>query len=205
MICIWCESQKIGQISVQNKTYHHCQDCEFIFLDSAHRLDLKSEEQRYLLHQNIVTDEGYQNFVAPLKNAVLGRFTSNHLGLDFGSGKDSAISYSLRKQDYNVKQYDPFFQPDVSVLKSAAYDYIIICEVAEHFYNPKAEFLKLKSYLKTGGVLFVMTSLRTRSVDFKTWSYRRDSTHVCFYTEKTLQKQFKTEVSADNLILLSSE
>ena len=171
-------------------------------MDSVHRLDSKSEEQRYLLHENIVTDEGYQNFVAPLKRAILDRFHQNHLGLDFGSGKDSAISYALRQQNYKINQYDPFFKPDASVLKPKTYDYIIICEVAEHFYNPRAEFLKLKSYLKAGGVLFVMTSLRTGAIDFKTWSYRRDSTHVCFYTEKTLQTEFKTEVLADNLILL---
>lgn len=202
MICLWCDSLAIKQIVVDTTTYHQCSNCEIVFMDSKQRLDLKAEEARYLLHQNKVTDAGYQNFVLPLKNAVIERFDQNHLGLDYGSGKDSAISYLLSEKNYKINKYDPFFQPDKNVLVNHTYDYIIVCEVAEHFYNPKAEFAKLKSYLKPQGILFVMTSLITAHVNFKSWSYRRDSTHVCFYADKTFKTKFKTQVLADNLILL---
>ena len=200
--CLWCDSTDTQQIIADKTIYHQCLSCEIVYMDSKHHLDLKAEEARYLLHQNNVTDIGYQNFVSPLKNAVLERFNENHVGLDFGSGKDSAISYLLNQKNYKVNKYDPFFQPDKIVLKTNTYDYIVVCEVAEHFYNPKFEFIKLKSYLKPHGILFVMTSLITADVDFKTWSYRRDSTHVCFYTDKTFKTEFKTEVLTNNLILL---
>ncbi len=200
--CLWCGSASTQQIKVEKTIYYQCLCCEIIFMDRKYHLDPLAEEARYLLHENNVLDSGYQKFVEPLKKAVMQRFGPSHLGLDYGSGKDSAISYLLTEQNYKLNKYDPFFQSESSVLKPSTYDYIIICEVAEHFYQPRAEFEKLKSYLKPTGILFVMTSLKTEAIDFQSWSYRRDSTHVCFYSQKTFLMEFATEVLASNLILL---
>src|SRR3990167_1783863 len=127
---------------------------------------------------------------------------SQRLGLDHGSGKDSAIHYLLKQRQYQLEKYDPFFVNHPERLQTEKYDYIVVCEVAEHFYDPCAEFEKLKSLLKSGGTLFVMTSLWSQDVDFINWSYRRDSTHVCFYSVKTFSTQFTVEVEAPNLIIL---
>lgn len=202
LTCLWCKSPELIHLHVQNEFYHQCKNCDFIFLSLDQRLTADSEKARYDLHHNEVTESGYQAFVMPLKIAIENKFSPTSLGLDYGSGKDSAISYLLEKQGYQIKRYDPFFRPNKTVLALSSYDFIIVCEVAEHFYNPEVEFRNLSSYLKPNGVIFVMTSLVTNDIDFATWYYRRDVTHVCFYSEKTFALKFKTTVLAKNLVEL---
>ena len=187
MTCLLCDHHQLNRLSVASNNYFICQHCDLTFLDPDQRLSLSDEQKRYEQHQNNVQDQGYQNFVKPLFDVVIKNRTQNQIGLDYGSGKDSAISYLLQKNKYKINKYDPFFLNDSAVLKENFYDYIIACEVAEHFYNPKLEIAKIKSYLKKDGFLFIMTSLLTEKIYFETWSYRRDSTHVCFYSEKSCQ------------------
>lgn len=185
--CLLCEANHLEQIKIADKTYWQCLACDFLFLNPSDRLSAAEEKSRYEKHENNVLDQGYQNFVAPLYEEITKQVNKTDAGLDYGSGKDSAISYLLKQASYHVQKFDPYFYNDPSVLIENTFDYIIVCEVAEHFYDPKAEFLRLKSYLKPGGYLFVMTSLVTDKIDFANWSYRRDSTHVCFYSEKSCQ------------------
>eukprot|EP01107_Rhizomastix_libera_P007396 TRINITY_DN2205_c0_g1_i2.p1 TRINITY_DN2205_c0_g1~~TRINITY_DN2205_c0_g1_i2.p1 ORF type:complete len:114 (-),score=12.08 TRINITY_DN2205_c0_g1_i2:96-437(-) len=85
-------------------------------------------------------------------------------------------------------RYDPYFFPNRDVL-TRTYDFITLTEVAEHFYHPYEEFSFLGSLLSSGGILVVMTSFlpNTKGFDFADWYYRRDPTHVVFYTEKTMK------------------
>lgn len=197
-------------MKIVDKTYFKCLICDFIFLNPKERLSSVEEKSRYEKHENNVLDQGYQNFVAPLYKEVTARVSKVAAGLDFGSGKDSAISFLLTKEGYQVQKFDPFFYNEPSVLKENNFDYIIVCEVAEHFYDPAAEFAKLRSYLKPNGYLFVMTSLVTEKIDFANWSYRRDSTHVCFFSEKAcsnLQQQFgfkSMEIVGSNIIIFKN-
>ena len=201
--CLWCGSENLTSQHIDKKIYFTCSTCTIIFLDPRFRLQQKDEKTRYEQHENDVLNPGYQNFVMPIKNEVGKRFSTQSLGLDYGCGKASAISYLLSIESYKIEKYDPYFFPDTEVIKSNAYDYIILCEVAEHFYQPKEEFEKLFKLLKPGGVIFVMTSLLQQDTNFSTWSYRRDATHVCFYTEKTFSLKFKTQVLVDNFVVLS--
>lgn len=148
------------------------------------RLDPAAERRRYLLHDNDFLDQGYQDYVTPMVDEVKKLIPKDKKGLDYGSGPESAIGYLLRDQGYEIEKYDPFFNPNPAALQ-ATYDFILICEVVEHFYIPAEEFEKLRGMLNPGGMLFVMTVLRTEKTDFATWYYRRDPTHVCFYSEKS--------------------
>ena len=81
-----------------------------------------------------------------------------------------------------------FFYPDIKNL-SKTYDFIICCEVMEHFFDPEKEFTLLKSLLKPSGKLFCKTSILKNDADqeyFNDWWYHNDPTHVFFYTPKTL-------------------
>lgn len=191
MICVLCNSEKLKPIGItERKTrlfYFQCEDCDLIFLGPEFRLSAEAEKKRYELHENNVLDQGYQDFVSELNAAITAFVSSMAKGLDYGSGKSSAISYLLEKQGFDIESYDPFFNLDVSKLTPASFDYIVTCEVVEHFYNPRHELEKINSYLKQDGFLFILTSLRTPGIDFISWSYRRDPTHVCFYSEKTFQ------------------
>ena len=191
LTCVLCDSQNLRQIELLDKknsqVYFQCEQCDLIFLAPRFRLSADNEKKRYELHENDVLEQGYQDFVSELYVAVTDLVQTSAKGLDYGSGKSSAISFLLLTDGFNIKSFDPFFNVDDGDLVPDRFDYIVVCEVAEHFYNPRLEFKKLRSYLKPSGHLFILTSLKTDPIDFKAWSYRRDPTHVCFYSEKTFQ------------------
>jgi cyclopropane fatty-acyl-phospholipid synthase-like methyltransferase len=79
-----------------------------------------------------------------------------------------------------------FYAPDSHVLEQK-YDFITACEVVEHFHYPEKEFRLLRSLLKPGGTLYIMTNMITKPERFQNWYYRRDPTHVFFYTPDTFE------------------
>ncbi|PKD21303.1 hypothetical protein APR40_07300 [Salegentibacter salarius] len=164
------------------------------------------EKSRYLEHNNDVTDERYQKFTSPITHYILKNFSPLDKGLDFGSGTGPVISSMLEQHNYIVKKYDPYFANFPDLLEEK-YDYIFACEVVEHFYNPRAEFLKLKSLLKPEGALILMTLLYNGDLDFKNWRYRMDPTHVFIYQKETFQfikdsMDFKKLIIDGRLIVL---
>ena len=56
----------------------------------------------------------------------------------------------------------------------------------EHFQQPFEEFKLLKSLLKPGGKLYCKTEVFEDAIDFKSWHYKNDRTHVTFYNRETL-------------------
>lgn len=81
--------------------------------------------------------------------------------------------------------YDPFFWPDSTVFEGK-FDFITASEVMEHLYSPKMELQRLFAMLRPGGWLGVMTLFYDARIDFAGWHYRRDPTHVAFYSHRTL-------------------
>lgn len=171
--------------NTRKRDYLRCSICDAISMDPAFRLHPDLEKARYLEHNNDVEDLGYQRFVSPIVNAVLKNFHPHHKGLDFGAGTGPVIAKLLKDKHYNISLYDPFFADDTSLL-CKSYDYIVACEVIEHFYRPDQEFALLKRLLNPDGKLILMTALYDDNVDFSTWHYKNDETHVFFYTTKTL-------------------
>lgn len=149
------------------------------------RLNADREKARYETHNNDVNNPGYQKFVEPIVSAVLSDFSPEQRGLDFGAGPGPVISSLLQKRDYNIVQYDPFFANNPELLQEK-YDYIVCCEVIEHFYHPADEFRRLHDLLTGGGKLFCMTMLYDDQIDFTKWFYKNDETHVFFYRAQTL-------------------
>lgn len=97
------------------------------------------------------------------------------------------ISSVLAGRGYAVKQYDPFFINDTAVLQ-LRYDYIVCCEVIEHFHSPAKEFVSLKKMLKPDGRLYCMTHVFGNDIHFDTWYYKNDLTHVFFYQLETFER-----------------
>ncbi len=91
----------------------------------------------------------------------------------------------MNDHGFQIVQYDPFFY-NFPVLLESTYDYIVCCEVIEHFYNPKKEFNLFKKLLKPSGKLYCMTVLFDDSMDFHKWYYKDDPTHVFIYHHKTI-------------------
>ncbi len=157
-----------------------------------HRPTAAQEKQRYLEHHNDVHDVRYQQFVSPITHAVLHDFPPETSGLDFGAGTGPVIATLLKNKGFTIRLYDPYFHPDSQALQQR-YDFIICCEVMEHFFYPHQEFARLSDLLKPGGRLYCMTQLVQDHTDIRRWRYAHDPTHVFFYHAASIayiKKQF---------------
>jgi hypothetical protein len=180
--CPLCRTQSPAYFK---KKYFCCPECSGIFMATQFQLTPEKEKSRYETHNNDVNDRGYQSFVEPIVNSVMSAFSPDQRGLDFGAGPGPVIASLLTTKGYNIALYDPFFHNNTGLLQQT-YDYIVCCEVIEHFYQPAEEFRRLHNLLKTGGRLICMTLLYNEKTDFSSWFYKNDETHVFFYQAATL-------------------
>lgn len=186
MNCSLCNYETKFFTEIRNKKYYQCHRCLSIMMDPNDYLDASEEKERYKQHNNDVEDPRYQKFVSPIVTAVLNNYDTSHQGLDYGAGTGPVITKVLNDHNYRINLYDPYFHPFNEHLK-ITYDFIVCCEVVEHFYNPYNEFKLFSKLLNTGGSLFIMTKLYHEDIDFDTWSYANDQTHVFFYHQKALE------------------
>ena len=184
-VCPLCVAPSTIYFQNMNQLFHECSNCKAIFMDESLRLKTEDEKLRYETHNNDVFDERYQNFVSPITKAILKYFSEDHSGLDFGAGTGPVISKILKDNNFSIKAFDPYFHDNPKLLNKK-YNYIACCEVIEHFYSPKKEFSLLKNILLKGGRLYCMTEIYDKSVDFSTWYYKNDPTHVFIYQKKTI-------------------
>ncbi len=191
MNCILCEAPTqrcLVQTPALNKgeLYHQCEVCELRFLDPALRLPADDEFSRYQLHNNQVDDPAYHRFMAPMLELVVRHTPPGGHVLDFGCGAAKVLEHLLVPMGYHVTSYDSFFHNDPQVF-NRRYDFIAAIEVFEHLYRPSYELERLRICLAPGGSLGVMTCLLTPDIDFSTWWYRKDPTHVTFFTARSFE------------------
>jgi SAM-dependent methyltransferase len=188
MACLLCHTEAAPTLFYQSR--HHCfffcSNCDTVYRDPSTFLDPESEKARYLEHNNDPGDKGYQQFVQPIVKAVKAGFKPGTHGLDFGAGTGPVIAKLLSESGYRITLYDPFFHPNASAL-DGPYDFIVACEVIEHFHRPLEEFIKLRQLLKPGGILYCMTDPIDNRQNFAKWYYKDDPTHVVFYNRKNLE------------------
>lgn len=152
-------------------------------MDPQYYLSREEEKVRYLTHNNDVNDPGYQKFVRPVVRAVTNHTQIHHHGLDYGAGTGPVITKMLQEKGYSMTTYDPFFILNPEAL-TTTYDFIVCCEVAEHFHHPQREFTRFHRLLNPGGLLVIKTELLTPNIDFPNWYYINDPTHTLFYTSE---------------------
>jgi len=206
--CPLCRSTNGHTITTSKPacSYFDCLDCRLISMHKKSHLSHDQELARYLLHQNDVLDLRYQNFVKDVTGFVQNHIKLPATGLDFGSGPGPVVTQILRTQGYTMYCYDPYFANQPALL-SFQYDFIVSCEVVEHFYYPAEEFSKLKRCLGINSPLIIKTLLFEDDIDFVNWYYGKDPTHVCFYRLHTFEwiakkYQFTLETSGNRLIVL---
>ena len=183
--CPLCGKQAEGFHSDPIHLFYSCRGCGGLFRDPGQLPEPEAEKGRYLNHRNHLEDRGYIDFASPILQSVRRQFDPGTRGLDFGCGHSPVISELLRREKYAVDDYDPFFFPE-KVFEGKSYDYLICCEVIEHFHNPDREFRLMHSLLKPGGKLICMTDLYSDQIDFGSWYYKNDRTHVFLYRVKTI-------------------
>ncbi len=195
--CLICRT-KANAFIVKDKRYFFCEKCGLVFKDPYLWVDVGVERERYILHQNSRDDVGYVVYLNGfLERAVLPFVKNNPKVLDYGCGREPVLVGLMRERKWQVSLYDIFFYPDD--VFSESYDLIVSTEVFEHLYHPLEVFQTLVSLLKNGGVLSVQTLFYPESLgkDFEHWWYRRDVTHVVFFSERTfeyLANQFSLDV-----------
>ena len=184
--CPLCGGSSQVFYQFKKRLYHQCEHCYGIFMDRTLRPNPEEEKARYQEHHNNVDDKKYQAFVSPVTQGILADFKPQNSGLDFGAGTGPVIAKVLKDHYYNIQLYDPFFHDNPQLLQNK-YDYIACCEVIEHFYEPKKEFLLLKELMLPHAKLYCMTDIYKEEIDFHTWHYKNDQTHVFIYHRKTLE------------------
>lgn len=184
--CLLCKSETKLFYQDKDKRYYKCSNCSSVMLDPNDYLSSEEEQKRYENHNNDIHDIRYQNFVEPIVKSVEENYTQKNLGLDFGAGTGPVITSLLEKEGYKVNLYDPFFH-NLPENLNEKYDYIICSEVMEHFHYPYKEFKKLSDMLNPQGSIICMTSLYDETIDFDSWYYKNDDTHVFFYHQNALE------------------
>lgn len=187
MYCPICNSRETKEYFL-NRLHHffRCDDCNTVFRNPENFISSEEEKARYETHNNDVNDPRYQTFVNPIISAVKNNFKTGSKGLDYGAGTGPVIAKLLNEAGYDIHLYDPFFHSNEDVLE-LTYDFIVCCEVIEHFHYPMQEFRKLHALLNPGGILFCMTELLD-ATNFEAWYYKDDPTHVVFYEANNLKK-----------------
>lgn len=206
--CPLC-AEKDCSYSTKNlqRTFFKCPTCDLLFVDSTQFLALDDEKRRYESHNNDVRDPRYQDFLKPLMEVICREMPPGSKGLDFGAGPGPALSDMLRKKNFEIALYDPFFWPRTDALETK-YDFVFASEVVEHFFKPDQEFKKLRALLKPKGALFLMTLLHSSTTELSQWYYLKDPTHVCAYSDKTfrwISREFgfgRTEFHGSRIISL---
>ena len=183
-VCRATETQILD--TIDGTKYWRCASCEATFVDPAQHLGRDAEYAVYLQHENDPADARYRGFLSKLADPLLARLHAASRVLDYGCGPGPALAAMLGEAGHEVRIYDPFFCSDRDAL-TQTYDAITCTEVAEHFYQPAAEFDRLDALLRPGGLLAVMTCFQTEDARFADWHYRKDPTHVVFYREATFR------------------
>lgn len=104
----------------------------------------------------------------------------------------------FRRRGYEMESFDPIYHPDQELLQRS-YEFVTCSEAAEHFHDPAQEFERLFGLVKPGGILGIMTNILYDEIDFESWWYTRDPTHVVFYREETfrwLGKKYNARLNA---------
>lgn len=168
----------------RRRAYLRCVRCLLVWVPADFLLSPEQEKAEYDLHRNSPGDPAYRGFLGRLATPLLQRLAPGSSGLEFGCGPGPALAAMLREAGHRVTLYDPFYFPDAGALEGC-YDFVTATEVVEHLHRPGAELERLWSLLRPGGTLAVMTKLVRDREAFSTWHYRRDPTHVCFFSRDT--------------------
>jgi SAM-dependent methyltransferase len=187
--------------------YDVCAACGFIYKQPEYHLSPTEEHQEYIgrAHEDNIAYITYLNSVI---NTSIVPLEGVQTILDFGSGPKPLLTELLLRRGYHVDHYDPFFQ-DNPIYLGKTYDLIIMNEVLAHVHRPMPTLEHLIEHLAEGGRLLILTQFRTvDDMDFSSWWYKEDPTHVGFYQDTTfvtiatiLGLSIETNNHIDRLIL----
>lgn len=159
-----------------------------MFKDQKHIVDTAQELKVYQQHNNSEENLGYvQMFEDFMQQTFMPYQDKIKDVLDFGSGPTPVLASLLAKKGFRTDHYDKFFAPE-KCYEEKTYDLITSTEVIEHIYDVHEVMDLFYRHLRQGGFLALMTQFHPTSQEaYLKWWYRRDPTHISFFTPKTFQ------------------
>lgn len=182
-----------------NRLHCACPVCDLRFIPPAFHLSPEQEYERYLCHQNSLSNSGYVKFlmvaVDCFKTHIRREPGVSPTILDYGSGPGPVLVKLLNREGFAAVGYDPIFgdrsEPGMVVTGSLAgqgpFDAVVSTETVEHFRTPRAEWEQMTSLIRPDGLLVVVTSLVLPGINLSNWYYAHDPTHISFYSESTFR------------------
>lgn len=206
-LCPLCKSKNTGLFYQDRlRQYNHCNQCKLVFVPPQFHLSADDEKKRYDFHQNSPDRADYKRFLNILLERLTIKLRPASKGLDYGSGPVPVLSMLMADKSFTVDNFDLYYANNPDVL-AHQYDFVTCVETVEHFRYPQSNWVTMINMLKKGGWLGIMTELLMDSVDFASWYYKSDTTHINFYSEATfiwLANKYKMNVSVygSSVILL---
>ncbi len=168
--------------------YYRCHHCGFIYLDDVHLIDEPSEKKHYEQHNNSFESLGYVKMFEDFIDVAVVPYEKNiKRVMDFGCGRGPVLAELLRRRGMEVDKYDLYFYPE-KVYEGKAYELIVSTEVFEHLQEPLKILKLLSDHTVTNGYIVLMTRFPPQEDEaFIGWWYRRDVTHISFFTPKSFE------------------
>ena len=177
---------KIYDSQFQN-IYYYCKNCDFISLDEQFIVSNEREKTLYNFHNNSMDNIGYVNMLKDFIEKFIKPYVGgNAKALDFGCGPGPVLAELLKTNDIKTDIYDPYFFPE-KIFINKKYNLISCTEVFEHFKDPIDNFKLLDDLIIKNGILALTTLFHPGMEEFTNWWYRRDATHISFYTLNTFK------------------
>ena len=186
--CPLCSTLATKVESAIRRPLFACPGCDFRFVPASSHLSPELERDRYLLHQNNLSDTGYVKFLMEAVDCLKAHMKGDEARgsvLDYGSGPTPVLVELLRREGFQAVGIDPYFGAEDA--SGARFDAVVSTETVEHFRLPAIDWAKMIGRIRPGGLLVIVTSLVTVGVDFASWYYLNDPTHIAFYSDATFE------------------
>ncbi|MEI6859429.1 MAG: methyltransferase domain-containing protein [Shewanella sp.] len=204
--CPLCYNEKTSLFYRDKKrSIYNCHHCQLVFSDANIHLPPQVEKKRYQRSASKY-QKPLKHFLLSLIQQITQETEQSLIGLNFGRLADTQTLNTIKAQGHDLRQYDPHFAPDHSLLKQQ-YDFISCYRVFEHFRSPFKEWSLLCKLLKPSAWLAINTKLLTKVDAFDRWHHKNNLTHVSFYQAETFeflaeQAGFRLLFAANDLILV---
>jgi len=185
--CKLCQSSTNSMKDVKKELiYYRCGTCGFVFLDDKHMLDKVEEKNKYDQHNNSLENEGYVQMFEDFIDLSVEPYRKHiQTVLEFGSGPEPVLSKLLERRGFEVDIYDLYYAPK-KIYENKMYDLISSTEVFEHLQKPLEILEILAKHTNENGYIALMTKFPPQDdKEFLNWWYRRDPTHISFFTSKS--------------------
>lgn len=173
-MCPLCSGTSVPYHSDKQRSYEECSECGLVFVPRSELISEDAEKSRYDSHE---IDNGYMTYLSTIAAAIMPHRDPNDRGLDFGCGKTTILADVVG----NMDSYDAFYRPEESLLQKK-YDFVVMSEVIEHLRDPRGTMEQLK---KLAPKFFIKTKLLPEKSKFDQWFYKRDVTHIQFFSPKS--------------------